>query len=53
MDIKEFWIKIGFFKKKKNCKISFGLKVLPKVVRLGHVSNSKAISAVMDSGFIF
>ena len=35
-DYEEFWIKIGFFKK-KNYKISFSLKVLPKVVLLGHV----------------
>ena len=32
----DFWIKIGFFKK-KNYKISFSLKVLLKVVILGHI----------------
>ena len=40
----EFWIKIGFFQKKKNYKISFSLKVLLKVIRLDHVDTVRQLS---------
>ena len=48
---KEFWIKILFFKKKKK-EISFEIKLLPKVVCLGHVCDNLANAAVLNSGFI-
>ena len=36
---------------KKNYKISFETKLLPKVVRLGHVGESRANVVVLNSDF--
>ena len=46
----EFWIKIVFFKK-KNYKISFELKLLPKVVRLGYIGDNMTNAAVLNNDF--
>ena len=45
-----FGLKYSFFKK-KNYEISFEIKLLPKVVRLGHVGDSLANVVVLNSGF--
>ena len=47
----EFWIKILFFQK-KNYKNSLYLKLMPNLVRLGHVGNSLANVVVLNSDFI-
>ena len=40
-----------FLKKKKNYKISFELKLLLKVVRLGYIGDNMANAAVLNNDF--
>ena len=39
------------FKKKNNYKFSFELKLLPKVMRLGHVGDNMANVAILNNSF--
>ena len=50
-EMRSFGLKYYFFLK-KIYKNSFELKLLPKVVRLGHLSYNMANTAVVNNGFI-